>query len=159
MPVTLILLQVYFHIYSDVHGEDLSIIGKHSTADIRCSINVGGLTHTCGSVGLGSGRPHHITTKTSLYGLACLMGAVKPSHPILPSLLSSLPPSTVFSVSFAVSITPINGFLSHQVSRMKTGLQWQRSAIIQSRGSNECMWSCISFPFASLFIFSKVLSL
>lgn len=110
MPVTLIPSQVDFHIYSDVYEEDL--LGN--TADIRNSINVGGLTHTCGSVGLGSGRPHHITSKTSLYGLACLVGAVKPSHPILPSLLSSLPPSTVFSVSFAVRITPINGFLSHQ---------------------------------------------
>lgn len=41
--VTLILLQVYFHICSD-DKEDL-IIGKCSTADIRRIIIVGGLTH------------------------------------------------------------------------------------------------------------------
>lgn len=102
---------VFPHLQWCVWG-GLSVIGKHSTADIRRSIIVGGLTQTCGSNGLGSGRPHHITTKKSLYGLACLVGAVKPSHPILPSLLPSLPPSTVFSVSFAISITPINGFLA-----------------------------------------------
>lgn len=95
---------------------------------------MGGLTHTCSSVRLGSGRPHHITTKTSLYGLACLVGAVKPSHPILPPVLSSLPPSTSFSVSFAISIPPISGFLSHQklnLLALKLTSKWQRSPIIQ----------------------------
>ena len=110
MSVTLIPSQVYFHISSNVYEEDLSIIGKHSTADIRRSINVGGLTHTCGSDGLGSGRPHHFTTKTSLYGLACLMGAVKPSHPIFLTPHSSLCPSDVFSMSLPISIPSVSDF-------------------------------------------------
>lgn len=65
---------------------------------------VGGLT--CGRAGLGSGRPHHITTSTTQRGLVGLTGAVKPSHPILPSLSPlSLSPSAIFSVSFPINIT------------------------------------------------------
>lgn len=64
---------------------------------------VGGLT--CGRAGLGSGRPHHITTSTSQRGLVGLTGALKPSHPILPSLPPRPPPSAIFSVSFPINIT------------------------------------------------------
>lgn len=61
--------------------------------------SVGGLT--CGSAGLGSGRPHHITSSTSQHGPVGLMGAVKPSHPILPHT----PPLAIFSVSFLINVT------------------------------------------------------
>lgn len=39
------------------------------------------------------------------------------------------------------------------VSSTEVGLRWQRSAIIQSTRSNECMWSHLWFPFASRIIF------
>lgn len=49
---------------------------------------------TCGSAGLGSGRPHRIT---SLHGLACPAGVVKPSHPIPPTPSSPPAPLPAFS--------------------------------------------------------------
>lgn len=133
MSRTLILLQVYFHVPSDVWEEDLSIIGKHGSTDIIHSIDVGGLTHTHVA---GSGRPHHITTKMSLWPRlsrgSC--GALIPNISI---------PSPIFSVSFAISITPISGFLSHQ------NLSFLHcSAVIQSR----VKWMHMDLPFILLLL-------
>lgn len=139
MSRTLILLQVYFYDPSDVWEEDLSMTVKRGRTDIIYSISVGGRAHTHVA---GSGRPHHITTKMSLWPRlsrgSC--GTLIPNISI---------PSPVFSVSLAIGIAPITGFLSYQKSFLHC------SAVIQSRVKMNAHGSIFYFSFASLLFYNR----